>query len=355
MAATDISLDLDATYTLPEILKQKAPNGSYMPAIDVLSGRWPMLEEGQWVQANDDTSHEFIRTVNEPSGTLVRYNEGTDAEAVSTQTIREQIARMESVLKIDVRILEKSPDPVAYIRDQEAAFMRGMIKHWHKIIFSAVNVATHASQTFFGDMVADVKSINGLAKRYNTTTTAASAVDNVRVFSGGDDDATSASIWLIKHGPTGLQFLYPRTVSRTLNIRNMKEQLVLDSASKAYVAIWERFEWEFGLMVGDERNVQRLRGIDSTVADVWSGNASNVSENALIDMIERLPGGDPSGCVFYGGASIMAGMRKMLNSKTNVYFDEQTVWGRKMITFQGIPVVRCDALKSNEEMTSTSS
>jgi hypothetical protein len=345
-----LSLELDATYTLPEILKQKAPNGSYMPAIDVLTGRWPMLEEGQWVQANDDTSHEFIRTVNEPTGTLVRYNEGTDSEAVSTQVIREQIARLESVLTIDIRVLEKSPDPVAYIKDQEAAFMRGMIKHWHKIIFSAP-IADGAATGLYGDMQLNPLSINGLAARYKATTTSSSAVDNVRDF-GGADASVAASMWLIKHGPTGLRFLYPRTASRTLNIRNMKEQVTHDAAGKELVKLWERFEWEFGIMIGDERNVQRLKDIDTVTADDWAGNASNVSENALIDMIERLPGGDPEGCVFYCGANIMSGLRKMLNSKTNVYFDEQTVWGRKMITFQGIPVVRCDALKANEGLTS---
>ena len=348
MADTDFAVD----YTLPSVLRHKAPDGSYMEAIDVLSGKYPLLEEGYWIQANDDTSHEFVRTSYEPTGSLVRLNEGTAFEAAGTVGVKEQLARMESMMKIDMRVLEKSPDPVRYIQDMKAAHMRGMIKQWTKIMFASRD---SASGPAYGDMDADPKSVNGLRKRMSALTTASSPVDNVRGF-GSSTANVQSSIWLVKWGPKGLFFLYPKTAERALRIHDLPgEQLVYDKNSKPYTAFVSNFAWEFGLGIGDERAVQRLANITVSGASTDFGGADGTSaagENAMIDMIDRLPDGDPSGCVFYTGPAIMTAIRKRLNTKSNLFFTPETVWGRPQITFQGIPVVRCDALNPFEAVVS---
>jgi hypothetical protein len=346
------TFDIATEYTLPDVLRHQAPDGSFMPAIDVLSGRWPMMEEGYWLQGNDDTSHEYLRMAYEPTGTLVRYNEGTAFESAATTVVREQLARMESMLRIDTRILEKSNDPVRYRRDMEAAHVRGMIKQWSKIV---LGVRDTSSGPWYGDMGRDQKSINGLTNRYKALTTVASLVDNVRSLGGATANVQS-SIWLVKWGPQGVFFIYPKSVSRTLTVRDLKEQVVYDTNSPArpYTAIMTNFSFEFGLGVGDERAVQRLSNIATaqTAGSFGDDTDKEQGEKALIDMIERLPGGDPSGCVFYAGPSIMASLRKRLNSKTNMFFNMETVWGRPQLTFQGIPFVRCDALLPNEAVVS---
>ena len=346
------TFDIATEYTLPDVLRHKAPNGDYMPAIDVLSGKWPMMEEGYWVQANDNTSHEYVRMAYEPTGSLVRYNEGTAFESAATTVVREQLARLESMLRIDTRILKKAPDPVKYRRDMEAAHLRGMIKQWTKIVFG---VRDTSSGPYYGDSGLDQKSIDGLENRYKNLTTSASLVDNVRSLGGSTSDVQS-SIWLIKWGPNGLFFAYPADVGNTLTSRDLKEQVVYDTNTvpRPYTAVLTNFAFEFGIGVGDERAVQRLANV-ATAQTVGSfGRDTDVTqgENAMIDMIERLPGGDPSGCVFYVGPPVMADVRKRLNSKSNMYFTTESVWGRPQITFMGVPVVRCDALQPNEKVVS---
>lgn len=346
-AATDIAVD----FTLPAVLRHNAPDGSYMDAIDVLAGAWPLVEEGYWVQANDDTSHQFLRMSYEPVGSFVRYNEGTSTEAVGEVPVTEQLGRLESMLKVDSRILEKAKNPIRYRRDMEAAFVRGLVKTFTKTAFGTRDAT---SGPFYGNMGKDPKTVNGLTTRYNALTTAASPVDNVRSLSGAGANVES-SIWLVKHGPQGLFFLYPRTSSRLLEIRDLRENLARDANAKEFLAVYTRFAWEFGLGIADERNVQRLCNITTSGASTDFGAADNTSaqgENALIDMIERLPGGDTSGCVFYAGPAIMAAMRKRLNTKANMFFTVETVWGRPQLTFMGIPVVRCDALTANEAVVS---
>jgi len=347
------TFDIASAYTLPEVLRTKAPDGSHMSAIDVLSGRFPIVEEAPWFQANDDTSHEFLRFTSEPTGSLVRLNEGAAFEAVSTVPVREQMARMESNLKIDIRILERAPDPVAYRREREAAYLRGMIKQFHKIFFATRDLD---NTTYYGDMGKNQKSINGLSVRYGTKTTSASLVDNVRAMAvPGAVANVQSSIWLIKWGQDGVYCFYPKTVSRTLQVNDLKEQVVYDASSRPFRAVMTNFAWEFGLAIADERCVQRLCNIATTVA-VGSFDSDTTDatqgEKALIDMIERLPGGDTSNCAFYAGPAIMAALRKRLNLKANMFFTMQDVWGRPQLTFMDIPFIRVDSLTPNEAILS---
>lgn len=343
-----MAFDIATEYTLPEVLRSKAPDGSHMVAIDVLSQPLPLIEEGVWVQANDETSHEFLRFASEPTGTMVGYNEGAPFEAATTVPVKEQIGRMESNLRIDIRILKKAPDPIRYRFEREQATFRGMMKRWEKIIFSkSLTIAGSAVQQ--GDMTYDVKTINGLGKRYG-----ALATDSV-VSNGASSGSDLGSIWIVKHGIDAFFFIYPRSASRTIEIDDLKEQVINDAAGNPYRVVMTNFGWEFGCGVADPRCVKRLCNIASSGNNSFWQDGTNVAkgEENLIDLIEALPGGgDLSGVVIYAGPKIVAQMRKRLNSKSNLYFTEETVWGRKMLTFQGIPIKRVDSLVNDESVIS---
>lgn len=332
-----MAFDINSAYTLPEVLRAKAPDGSHMVAVDVLSMPLPLIEEGYWVQANDDTSHEFLRTSYEPTGTLVRLNEGAPYEAGTTVPVKEQIARLESNLRIDTRILKKAPDPVAYRREREAMHFRGMVKTFEKIMFNP------AAAT--GDQTVNPKTVNGLWKRYGTLASG-------KVVSNGGSGG--ASIWAIKWGPEGAFFIYPKTASKTIEINDMREQKNYDANGYPYYAVETNFGWEFGLGVADERAVKRLCNIAASGNNSFFEDSTKASkgEEALIDLIESLPGGSTDGVALYAGPTVVAQMRKRLMNRSNIYFSTETIWGRPMLTFQGLPVIRVDNLTADEPTVS---
>ena len=338
-----MAFDIATEYTLPEVLRSKAPDGSHMVAIDVLSQPLPLMEEGYWVQANDETSHQFLRMTSEPVGSMVGYNEGAAFEAATTVPVTEQIGRMESNLRIDIRILKKAPDPIKYRYERERATFRGMVKRFEKIIFSK-NLSIGGVDTPQGDQTIDVKTINGLGVRMNKL------VANKVVSNGASSGSDLGSIWIVKWGPDGLFFIYPRSGMRTIEIDDLKEQVVYDSASRPFRAVMTNFGWEFGLGIGDDRNIKRLCNIASSGNNsFWAdGTDAAKGENNLIDLLEAMPGGDLNGVVMYAGPKIIAQIRKRLNTKSNLYFSEETVWNRKMLTFQGVPIIRVDSLTNDE-------
>lgn len=331
-----MATEINKVYTLPEILKQRAPDGSLMQLVDVLSGRYPLLEEAFWEQANGDIIHEFAQVAYEPTGTPVRYNEGTALSASVAKTTREPLMTLEDRLQIDVRELEIAPDPVMFRIQREQVHFRGMIKTFHNIVFA---------KSGYGNTGTDPRQIDGLSKRYN-----AIASGSVVSLPSSPSGSTNSSIWIVKWGLDGVSMLYPRNTGNSLRIEDLRIQPAYDSNMRRYEAVMTKFAWTFGLKVADPRAVKRLCNIP--LSGTGSFTDGPAGEEALIDLIENLPNGDTTGAVIYAGPVVMAQIRKRLNSKSNMYFSEETVWGRKMLTFQNIPIVRVDALTADESVVS---
>lgn len=336
---------INSAYTLPEILRASAPNGDHMTAVDVLSQSLPLINEGYWEQANGDTTHEFLRYATEAAGSFVRYNEGTANEAVSTKPVTEYLTRLESRLQIDTRILEKAADPVKYRREREAAHFRGLTKTFSKTIWAKGGYGVRGS---------DLKQIDGLGTRFSTLSQA--SADGTVLVSGNGGTGTSVlgSIWLVKHGMDGLFFIYPKNLSKALKETDLQVQPAYDASGNRYEVVMTKWEWEFGIGLADDRAVQRLCNITASGANSFFADTTTVQkgEYALIDMVSRLPNGSTDGAVFYAGKEMIAQIRKRLNDKSNMYFTMETVWGKPMLTFQGIPIVQDDTLAMNESTIS---
>ena len=339
-----MAFTIDTAHTLPEALRHKAPDGSYMWAYDALAkNKYPMIEEMYWEQANDDLAHEFLRNVSKPTGTLVQLEEGAPFEISVDRAVREQICRIEGNMRMDVRALEKAPSPSQFYREKEERYLQGMVKTVHETLFA---------KNSRGNMVANPKDINGLGTRYNTT-----AMSNVRRIADATSNVTStSSAWMIKHGPEGMFGIYPKTASRTIQVNELGEQVVYDASNNPFRAVMTNFSWEFGLGIMDDACVQRLAGIaassDGSFFEVSGGATTALGERALIDMIEDLPGGNTDGVAIYVGPQLMGQFRKRLNEKNNMFFTMETVWGRPMLHFMEIPIIRVDTLMATEAITS---
>ena len=343
------------THTLPEALRHKAPDGSYMWAYDALAqNKYPLFEEMYWEQANDDLAHEFLRNVTKPTGSLVGLEEGAPFETSIDRAVREQLCRIEANMRMDVRALEKAPSPSQFYREKESRFLEGMVKTVHETIFS---------KNSRGNQGANPRDINGLGMRYNKThpdgTNAASNVKRLDGLTTALSGSDNASLWLVKHGPEGLFGIYPKTASRTIQVNELGEQLVYDDANgNPFRAVVTNFAMEFGIGVMDDAIIQRLcairpSGAGSFFETASAGTTTNLGEYALIDMIERLPGGNTDQCAIYVGPTLMGQFRKRLNDKGNLFFTMESVWGRPMLHFMEIPIIRVDTLTATENVTTS--
>lgn len=342
-----MAYDILTEATLPEVLLHKAPDGSYMAAIDVLKQKIPLIQEGYWEPANDDTSHEFMRTVSEPQGAAIRIGEGAPWEKGSDVPVKEPLMMMGSNLKILTTVLEKAPDPIQYRRNEEQRTVRGMTKTFAKYVFGKGG---------YGNSATDPRSIMGLSNRpeYKALDTADSrGVKNV-FSAGGSGSGTLASIWLAKHGPDGLSFLYPKTASMLLREKDMGISMVPDAKGNPLWYAITNWMWQFGIKTGDTGNVKRLCNWAASGVGSFFNNSSNpaAGEELLIDAINAFPGGDTEGVVIYAGQQMYSQFQKRLNSKGNLYFNVRDVWGTPRLAFDEIPIIRLDTIAADESTIS---
>lgn len=330
-----MAFTIDTAHTLPEALRHRAPDGSYMWAYDALEkARLPFLEEMYFEQANDDLAHEFLRNVTKPTGTLTALETGAPFETSKDRAIREQLCRIESNMRVAVATLEKAHKPSEFYREKETRHLLGLTKTMHETIFS---------KNSRGDMGTNPLDINGLGVRYGKLG------DNV-VGLGAASGTDLASAWLIKHGPDGFFGLYPRSTGKGVRVSEYGEQVVYDANNNPFKAVMTNFCVEFGIGIMDDACVQRICNIASSGNNSFFQDGTTVQkgEYALIDAIERLPGGNADNAAIYVGPKLMAQFRKRLNDKGNLYFTMQNVWGRPMLHFMDVPVIRVDTLVNNE-------
>lgn len=307
-----------------------------------------MVEESYWVQANEETSHEYLKTVSKPTGSLVRYNEGAPYEVSTDRSVREQLCRIEANLRVDVRELKKSANPGAYYREKEMRTMEGLAQTFHETLFS---------KNSRGNMGTNPKDINGLGVRRPVSSAVAIGSETAAttvVTMGGSTYGSLGSIWLIKHGPEGMFLLHPRTAGKTLEVQQFANVPQYDANGYPFWADASNFAWEFGMGITDDMAVQRLCNIEMTGNNSFFADGTTVQkgEYALIDMIERLPQGNTDNAALYVGPRLMAQMRKRLNDKSNMNYNMQTVWGRPMLHFMDLPIIRVDVLTADEVATS---
>ncbi len=315
---------INTAYTLAEILKSYDPQGRLHHIIDVFSDKRPIMEEGFWSEANDFTSHEMLQLVSKPTGKFMRLDEGYDREGVATKPVKEQLGSVGSMMEIDMRVLKKQTDPVGWRTERTKLHLRGMLENFNR-------------KFYVGSSATDPKEVDGLCTRYN-----ALGLANVKSLSGS---ANLYPVFVIKWGLDGAQLLYPKDGESTFKENDRGLVDLLDENGKPYPGYRSYFDLSYGIGVADDRCVQRLVNVDVTAI---KGTAT--FEEALIEVINNLPGLDNA--AIYVGRQVMTRIQQRLNSKSNLYFAAENVWGRMMPTFQGLPVIRDDALSTAESAVS---
>lgn len=316
---------LTGEYTLTDIKSMHDPDGNVAKVIDVLSEVNGVMEDAIWMEANDMTSHVVTQALTDDVGSAGVINEGVPYEEVKTKQIREQMEIFESYSRVDERLISKSKSPELVRSQKNMQHVRGMGKNWHK-------------RFFYGDQSESPANVNGLASRFNDL-----GMDNVVGAGGSGSDTTS--IWLVQWGEEGLHLVYPRGEATIIEEEDMGKQLVSDTKG-VYTALVSHYMINWGMVVSDERAVQRIANIET------SGTSNIFDEDDLINAINRLP--DPNNLErtrIYVNRSVRSQMQVALKDKTNVYYtmdDGNGLSGGPVLRFQGIPVKLVDKLLATE-------
>lgn len=302
-------------------------NGVILPIAEVLSKDNEILADIPFAEANEIFGHRLNRRGSKPTGSYRKLNSGVATEKSNTVPDYEGIAFLEAWSQLDAALVEGAPDPVAYRRTEDEAFIEGMRD-------------TFASTLIYGSTNTTPEKMDGLAQRITTlSSTSVNGVANVIGASGTGSDVTS--IWIVQWGPRRVYMAYPKGSMAGLDFEDFGKQPITDSDGNLYTAYRSHFMWKSGLVVEDDRCIQRIANIES------AGSSNIFDEDDLITALNRLPFGG-RGAVIYANRTIKTQMDINAKDKSNVNYTSGEIFGMPVTNFRGVPVRQVDAILDTE-------
>ena len=142
--------------------------------------------------------------------------------------------------------------------------------------------------------------------------------------------------------------IYPKGFTAGLAQEDLGRQTVNDSNGHPYESLTSKFMWKTGLVVRDWRYAVRIANIKT--ADLKKDASAGAD---LIDLmteaLEMIPNINAGRAVFYCNREIRSFLRRQITNKvvgSTLAMDD--VAGKKVVTFDGVPVRICDALLNTE-------
>ena len=335
--------------TLADWILSRNPDGSIADVAEVLTQTNEILDVATVIAANDTTSH--MATVRDglPAVYWRAFNQGIAPSKGSTTQVRETIAMMESRSEVDAKLARLGGDPYGF---------RWMLDSAHLEAQGQELAAT----MLYGNPAGATNEFMGLAPRYSST--AAGNGDNI-ILGGSATEGVNTSIWLVGWSPTTVFCVFPRGhedqagITAT-NLGEYDAQDVNGVAGTRMRVYGTDFNVSHGLVVQDWRFAVRIPNLQLTALSALSGVHAPTVYTNLLHLMEQALARMPhlSGNIrfaFMANRSVESALRRLAMEKGNSVLSVEKAANqfgtlRNRLSYQGIPILRVDALLNTEAL-----
>ena len=320
--------------TLADLAKRTDPDGKIDSIVELLSETNEVLSDMTFMEGNLPTGHRTTIRSGLPSATWRKLNYGVQPSKSTTVQVTDSCGMLEAYAEVDKALADLNGNSASFRLSEDRAFLESMNQ-------------TMATTLFYGDTGTDPEKFMGLAPRYSATS--AESGDNIVLGDGSGSDNTS--IWLVVWGPNTCHGIVPKGSTAGLKHNDLGEVTLEDAAGGRYQGYRTHYKWDVGMTLRDWRYVVRIANID----------VSNLTKNAasgadLIDLMvqaaEKIPNLGLGRPVFYGNRTVSSYLRRQITNKSNVQLNMDEVAGERVMTFDGIPFRRNDAILNTEATVS---
>lgn len=322
----------DTVATLSDVAKRLDKDGKIDKIVEMLENTNEILADMLFQEGNLPTGHKTTIRTGLPEVAWRMLNYGVPQSKSSTQQIIDSCGMLEAYAEIDKDLADLNNNTAAFRLSEDQAFLQAM------------NLEM-ASTLFYGDTTVHPERFLGLAPRFSTLDESkAPTAENVIDAGGTGSRLTSA--YLVSWGANTAFGIYPKGSKAGWQHKDLGEvtlQMTLpDGRTGQYQGYRTHYKWDLGLVVRDWRYIVRLANIDPDNID--DGKLINL----MIEASERLPDLNMGRPVWYMNRGLRTRLRLARLNKFNVRLDTESVEGKKVVSFDGIPVRRCDAIVNNE-------
>tara|TARA_R110000824_G_scaffold42914_5_gene125770 strand:- start:96 stop:1088 length:993 start_codon:yes stop_codon:yes gene_type:complete len=323
---------LAATHpTLQTLASRMEPDGKIAAIIEILNETNEVLDDIVWVEANDTTGHTTTVRTGLPAPTWRKLNYGVQPTRSTTSKIKDAFGMMESYSEIDKSLAELNGNTSEFRLSEDVPHMQGMNEAF-------------ADKMFYGNDVTAPEEFMGLGPRFNDL----SASNGAHIVDGGGTGADNASIWMVVWGPNLVHGIYPKGSQAGLYHTDLGEVTLEDAAGGFFQGYRSHYKWDCGLSVRDWRAVVRIANIDRSLLTADLSTGANLAQ-LMFDAVDTVHGTNMGRPAFYMDRTIKSMLGKQSSDGVkNSTLTHENVGGKQVSTFQGIPIRRVDALKTDE-------
>lgn len=317
--------------TLLDVAKRLDPDGKIAAIVEILNATNPVLDDLTFVEGNLPTGHRTTIRTGLPTPTWRKLYGGVQPTKSTTVQVTDSCGMLEAYAEVDKALADLNGNTAAFRLSEDAAHIEAMGQEM-------------ASTLFYGNEGSEPEAFTGLAPRYNSKS--AQNADNIIDAGGTGSDNTS--IWLCVWGPQTGFGIYPKGSVAGLQMTDKGQVTVenVDGNGGRMEAYRTHYRWDAGLTIRDWRYFVRIANIDVSDLDTVA-NTKKIIE-WMIQASERIPELGKGRAAFYMNRRLREKLRLGILEKISNNLTWETVSGERVMTFDDIPVRRCDALVNTE-------
>jgi hypothetical protein len=317
--------------TLIDVAARLDPNSNIDKIVELLAATNPVLQDMTFMEGNLPTGHKTTVRTGLPGVTWRKLYGGVQPSKSTTAQVTDSAGMLEAYAEVDKALADLNGNAAAFRLSEDRAFIEAMSQEM-------------AQTLFYGNEGTEPEAFTGFAPRYNSLS--AQNADNIIDASGSGSDNTS--IWLVVWGPNTCHGIYPKGSTGGVQMRDLGEVTVenVDGNQGRAQMYRSHYRWDCGLTVRDWRYIVRIANVD--VSDLTTvANTKNII-NWMIQAAERIPNLGAGRAAFYVNRNIREKLRLGILEKVASNLTFETVAGKRVLSFDEIPVMRTDAILNNE-------
>jgi hypothetical protein len=326
--------------TLADWAKRLDGEGKVPEIVEMLSQTNPVLQEMQFKEGNLPTGERTTIRTGLPTVYWRLINQGVPPSKSTTAQVDEQAGMLEAWSEVDKDLAQLNGNVGAFRLSEAQAFIEGM--------------SQEAAQTlFYGNSSTAPEEFNGLAVRYSSL----SAANAQNIVSAGGSGSDNTSIWLIVWGANTVHGIFPKGSKAGLvhdDLGLVTVETTAGIAGNRMRAYQDHFQWKIGVAVKDWRYAARVCNIDVSVlaaGDAASITAREALSDYMIQLMHRIPNLNAGRAAFYMNRTAFQYL-DIGRKSASAPIDVQSVEGKLLHSFRGVPIRVTDAILDTEATVS---
>ena len=319
--------------TLLDFAARLDPNDKIAAIIELMNQQNEILDDFVCLEGNQLTGHTSTIRTGIPLPTWRKLYGGVQPTKSTTTKVTDSCGMLENYAEVDKALADLNGNTAAWKLSENMPILEGFNQ-------------TIAQSLFYANEDITPEAFTGLAPRYNSL----AAQNGDHIVDAAGTGSTNCSIWLVVWGEQTIHGIYPKGSKAGFQMED-KGQVTIENADGAggrMEGYRTHYRWDVGLTVRDWRFAVRVANIDVTAltkAATAGADLVDVMTQAL-ELVQSLNLGKPA---FYVNRTVRSFLRRqMVAMVKNSTLQMEAVAGKQVMTFDGVPVRRVDALVSNE-------